>query len=392
MEDKKKTLKDLETSKADTLKVLDGLLEKLGESLISRMDKADSVPAEDKSADSAAEGDSPSVLLGEKKRILKEISDSEVLKNSIEADLFNLGKLEDEINKKEREKSEKSREIPPVYSEMGRLILRDPGFENFTVSFKQALNNITGKIDFQQKKMEELDNSDNNILTRLGNGVKGMMTKASLTKNEAELEKLYRYAGEQFFVGLDNPSSGRISADEISLADEGEIAALKKKGLDLRDLQVSLKDEIDRLRSERRETAQALDQKGNPTRRISELEIFITRSTDEIKKVHLRFGALVRSKKWKNSFAPFTEDEKTIYDKVAAIDETLKITEAKIEFTRDAITIDNQKAEISKLNDAINDKRKRIADAEKSIAELEGQIADAQKIIDELTEKHGKDK
>ena len=393
MEDRKKTLRDLEEAKADTLELLDNLLEKLGESLVSRMEtsggKKKGKNQESDSRELAkAEGDNPALLWEEKKSLLRDIADSEGNIKAIEADLRHLGELEEKINQKEREKNEKAKELFLLCTELGRLVLADPGFENFTASFEQEMNDISLKIDFQQKKLEELDSSEGNFFTRLTNGVKGMVTKAMLSKNEAALERLYRSAGEQFLVFMEN-SSGR---EEPEFKD-GEIDTLTHDGLKQRKTHEALKEEIAGLKAERRETADAIDQKGNPARRISELEVRITRIKEEIRALHRRFGACARKNEWKDHFSSlYSESDKILDDKIASLYESLKDTETKIEATKIAIAIDNENAEIAKLKDAIEDKKRRIADAESAITGMQGQIAAAEKRIEDLTGKHGEKK
>ncbi|MCL2832966.1 MAG: hypothetical protein FWD78_07335 [Treponema sp.] len=391
MEDNKKILQSLEAGKAETQKLLDNLLENIGESLISQMELTGSMPNSAKPSSAEDGGDSPLALLGEKNRLLREISDSQENIGIIEADLSLLSKLEEDITRTEREKNDKAREIPPANTELGRFALKDPAFENFNASFERSFNDITLKIDFQQKKLEELNNTDGYFLSKIGNGVKGMMARATLSKSEGDLEKLYRSAGEQFLAGVDNPSSGKLSQEELSLAQTGEIAGLVEKAKDLRNLQISLKDEIERYRLQRRATTQALDQKGNPARRISELEMNINKTKDEVRKVHLRFGALVRKSEWKKPLASLLKNEEPLYEKITALDESLEITEKKIEYTKAAIAIENEKADIAGFQETIKEKQQTIEEAQASITEIETKIKAAQDRIDGLTEKYGKD-
>jgi len=385
MEDRKKTLKDLETAKNDTQKLLNSLLEKLGESLVSRMDTHSA--AANKAV--LPDEDNPFHLWEEKKRLQKEIADSEENIKSIETDLRHIGELEEEINRKEREKNEKSREISGVYEDLGRFILNSSGFSGFNAAYEQEFGDISGKIDFQQKRLEELNNSEGGIINGLANGVKSMVTRTLLSRNEANLEKLYRFAGEQFLTGLENPSGSRILPEESRLAEEGKFAPVVQQGCELRKSAAQLRDEIESLRNDRRETAQALDQKGNPARRISELETCITRTFDDIGRLHIRFGSLILEKEWKKFFAADLNTERILYDKIISLDESLKNTEAKIDSTRVAIALDNEKSEILKLREGIDERRKRIAETEAVIAEMEEQITAAEKRMTELTEKYG---
>ena len=382
MEDRKKTLKDLENSRAETLKLLDIILEKLGEFLISGAEEpADFPPFE-------PQEDNPSLLTEEKNKLLKEISDSEDEISAIETSLRNLGKLNSNINVKEQEKNSKNGEVYSFYSELGHAIMGTPGFGHFTGPFEPKLNDITLKINIQKKKLEEYDNAGN-LLARIGGNVKGMMARTILSRCEAALERLFISAGEEYLVSLENPSSGRISAEEINLANEGELGVLTQKGKELRGQLASIKDEIEILKRERRGIIQSLDKVINPARRISELEIYITRTREEIRKVHHRFGSLVLAGKWQKFFASRLKKEKDLYEKMTSLDYSVKLTEKEIDSVKTAMAVDNENAEIEKIYGLINGKRQLIADAEASIADMENSILEAQKRIDGLTKKDG---
>ena len=390
MEDKKKTLRDLESHKAETQELLNNLLEKLGDSLFTRIDESgrepealwqgwSSLPRED-------ENSLPSIW-EEKQKFLKQIADSNDSIKSIESDLRRISDIEEDIKRKEHERTESGRDITRISAELGRLVISDPGYEHFTSGFEQEFNDISLKIDSQQKKLDEIDGSGKNIFNRLTNGVKGMVTKVLLSKNEAALEKFFRHVGEQFFVFLENPDSQRHPTDEKYY--ESEISSLTQQGVDLRKKQDLLKDEIDRLRSERKDIADTLDLKGNPARRISELENTIARTREEIKRLHRSFGESARKKDCRDFMSPYSEMEKILDDKIDSLEESINDTAQKIESTKIAIAIDNENAEIEKLKNSIEEKRKRITDAENSITEMEGQIAESQKRISELADGNG---
>jgi predicted nucleic acid-binding Zn-ribbon protein len=278
---------------------------------------------------------------------------------------------------------------------LGRLILEDPHFDHFSVSYRQQMEDIFLQIDSQEKRLNELENAEGNFFARLANGARGWITKSQLAKNEAALKGLYRSAGEQFLLTrTQEESSVRDNFPEI-FDDSSwgeEIAGEMQKTEALQKLQVSLKDDISRLLTERRGIADSLNQEGNPVRRISGLEKFISRNKEEIRVVHRRFGACIREDEWKEHFIPlFSEDDKGLEEKIKSLEESLKETEDRIEATKIAIAIDNEKAEIEKLKKNIEDKKQRIADAEAVIAELEGKIEAAEKHITELQGGNGED-
>ena len=387
MEDRKKTIRELESKKAETLEVLARLLENLGGSLITGLESRGPETEFPDSSKPEIEGDYPLLIWEEKQRLNKEIADTQEKIKTIEADLSRLGDLEGEISRKESENAEKNKELSSVYPELGRLILEDPGFDKFSSSYRQQLESIFHQIDTQEKKLNELENAEGNFFARLASGARGWLTKSQLAKNEATLKGLYRSAGEQFIISRTQEDSRESSPELFDESSWGaEISNKVQKTEELRRLQIFLKEEVTRLLTERREIANALNQEGNPVRRISGLENVITRKQEEIRTVNRRFGSCIREDLWKERFISlFSEDDRILEEKICSLEETLKETDKRIEETKIAMAIDNEKAEIEKMKDAIEDKRKRIAEAEAAITEYEGQIAASEKRIQELS-------
>jgi hypothetical protein len=382
MEDRKKSIRDLEARKAQTLEALDGLLEKLGESFITRIEGGEITP--DMPVSETA--DSPQGLCDEKAKNIKEIADSQDAIKTIETNLSRLGELEELIDRKEQENSEKNRQMVQFYLKLGELILGDPRFREFCAPFEAEFNDIILRIDSQEKKLDELENSEGGFFTKVANGAKSMVTKSLLTKYRSSLEKLYRSAGEQFIVSWE-----KSSEDLDDFVADREIAELTGQCEELRKLSAAIKEEIAGLRNERKECADVLDLGGSPIRRISDLEKYIARIREDIKKIHRRFGASIRRADMVSVFsAHFIETEKVLDEKICSLEELIFETERKIEETKIAIAIDDKKAEIEKLKDAIAEKQRVIADTNTAILEYEGEIVEAEKQLEELQEQHGR--
>ena len=398
MEDRKKTLRDLEAKKAETLEILDRLHESLGGSLITRLESGGAGNGFPDLPVSKAEGENPRGIWEENQKLLTEIADTEETIKAIETDLSRLGEMEGEINRKDAESAEKTKEMALFYTDLGRLILEDPGFDQFSAPYRQQLEDLFLQLHAREKQLDDLEKSEGNFFARLANGARGWITKSQLTRNETTLKNLYRSAGEKFILSRareDYRTQESQSQDDPldnspEIFDEsswgGEITDQVHKTEELRKLQNSLKDDIARLLKERRETADSLNKEGNPVRRIAGLEKYITRNREEIRIVHRRFGSCIREKNWKKKFISFySDDDRVLEEKIASLDESLKETEGRIEEVRIAIAVDNENAEIEKLKNVIEEKRRRIAEAEAAIAETEGQIAAAEKHIKELT-------
>ena len=388
MEDRKKLIRDLEAKKAETQGILDELLENLGESLLIRFENDEIKPG---LPPPPAEGDHPAALREEKAVLVREIANSRTSIKAIERNLSRLGDLETIISQKERLLSEKNKEANNLNAELGNLILDDYHFDDFCAPYKNQLHDILFRIDFQKKKLEEIESQEGGFFSQIANGVKKMLSKSLIAKDQNALEKLYRNVGEQFFSLRERRlnDSQESSANAVDIQADGIIAELIKNGDELRVFQKTVRDEIAGFKSERRDTADSLDKGGDPVRRISDLEKYISRIEDDIGKIYRRFGICIRGAEQKNVFAGFFNDgDKILDEKIDALEALILDTDKRIAKTKIAIAIDNEKSEIAKLKDSIESKRRMIADANNDISNMENKINSAEKNIEELQEKH----
>lgn len=379
MEDRKKSVRELEIKNRESRIVLDGLLENLGESLLNRLTAEDIA----KLSLSSAEGDSPRTLLEEKRRLQKEISSSEVTMKRIEDDVSRLKEMEEEIYRKEWEKTEKTKELAPIYLELGRLILETPDYEEYSAPYKKQLEELFLQIDFQEKRLEELENSEGNFITRLANGARGVFTKSLLAKNEASQEGIYRSAGELFIFSpeesLSEGSSSRSPAKK-------EIITLVKRREEIHKKMDSLEHEIKQLNNDHLKIEDALDIGGSPLRRIAALKKYIANNQEETRKIYYRFGLCTRIRDRRKKFLSlFNKNEKTLEEKIDSVEDSVIELEKRIEALKIAISIEKENSDIDKIKKTIYGQRQRIAEAESNITELEGRITEAQVRIDDLS-------
>jgi chromosome segregation ATPase len=372
MDERKKTIRELENKKFQDLEGRDLLLESLGETLFSRMEgkkkTARNLPAQEA-------GDNPDGALAEYQRFLQEIAASkEVIKN-IEDETQRLKEIEDQIDAKGKENSAAIKELAGLYEQIGELALGSPDHEDFAEAYREQLNDLIFKIEAQEDKLEELEGSGGGFFSWLGGGARSVVTKALLAKNQANLKRLHRWAGEKF-----------VSPENAGQAEEGEIGSLKEKIDGVRQLSSSLSGDLSFLRGEKRKMAEVLGAEGNPVKRIQGLEKHIAQTGDEIRNVCRRFGAYSLDPAWKGFYSSLlAKEDSSILGQIESLEESVKDTENHIEKLKAAIAIDEEKAEIEKLNAGIETQRQRIAAAGESIAEMQKRIADAENHITELT-------
>jgi chromosome segregation ATPase len=377
MDERKRSIRELETKRLQDLEGRDLLLGNLGETLIRRLEgkkrPARNLPA--KEPDNPEAGDSPAGALGEYQRLLKEIADSGELIKTIEEEIQKLKELEDQINAKEEENSACVKELAGLYEQIGGLVLGSPDHEDFSGIYRGQFDELFLKIEAQENKLEELEDSGGGFFSWLGSSARSVVIKALLAKNQASLKRLYRKAGEKF-----------MAPENAGEAGKGEIASLKEKIEGTRQLSSSLSADLAFLRGEKRKAAELLGAGGNPAKRIQGLEKHIAHTEDEIRQVYRRFGAYSLDPAWKDFYGSlFTKEDSSILGRIESLEESIKDTENHIEKLKAAIAIDEEKAEIEKLNAAIEGQRQRIAAAEESIGEMQKRIADAETHIEELT-------
>jgi len=363
MDERKKTIQDLEAKKQADTEGINRLLEGLGETLLARLETAE-----------AAAGD-PALLQEEYRRLMKHIADDEDIIRSIEADARRLQELSDALSRGDRQKTEQTKELSALYAELGQRLLADPALDtggDLLTLYRNQRDDALQRMTSQEEKLDELGQKTGNVFTWVGKNVQSLAAKALMTKIESDLSRIYRAAGEQFLLAGADYEAAAEETRELA----GRTAALRQA-------QAALTEELAALREDRRQLADAL---GNPARRIQGIERQIAHSREEIRDCCRRFGALTREEAFTPYFTPLlTGEDIVVGEKIAALVEAVAETEGKITRLRAAIAIDEEKAVIEKLQAAVETQREKIAAAEKTIAALERQIAEARQHVSELS-------
>jgi chromosome segregation ATPase len=372
LEERTRTIRELENKKTQDLGARDLLLETLGETLFGRLEGKKRAA---KSLSAQETGDNPGGAVAEYQRLLKEIADSRGVITSIEEETQKLKELEGQINAKEEEHSALAKELTGLYEQIGELALGRADHDDFAAAYKGQLDALLFKIEAQEDKLEELEDSGGGFFSWLGGSARSVVIKALLAKNQASLKRLYRKAGEKF-----------VSPENASLAGGGDIASLKEKIDGIRQLSSSLTADLAFLRGEKRKASEVLGAEGNPVKRIQGLEKHIAQTEHEIRNVYRRFGSYSLDPAWKDFYdSLFTKEDSALLARIESLEESIKDTDSHIEKLKAAIAIDEEKAEIENLNAGIEAQRRRIAAAEESIAEMQERIGDAENHIEELT-------
>jgi DNA repair exonuclease SbcCD ATPase subunit len=374
MDERQKSIRELEMKKRENQEAQDRLFESLGELLFSRIETN---PALVEGKESGASP--PEAELVEYRAVQKEIGDSRDYIKTIENDVQKLKELDGEINLKEKQKAQEKIELSAGYLSFGEIILEQGGNEEALKTYQDQAAALNAAINAMEESLNELvARQEKGVFQWIGKNAQGIMLRSRLQKSWSSLRKLYARAGE------------KLSAPDSSLGEtinSGEILSLREKIGDNRVKIASLGTEISLLKAEKRKLGETLGAEGNPQRKIQSLENHILHSGEELRGIYRRFGKAAAGPRGKNCFSALLEEgDNPLLEKAVSLGETIQETEDKIEKLKIAIAIDEGQGEIEKLQRAVEDRRRRIALEEKVISDLEEQIRGVEKHIENLRE------
>ena len=361
MDERKSIIRELEDRKRADSEARNRLLEGLGETLIQRMD-------EDGSFSEGVGG-----ILAEYRGLRKEIADSNTSIKIHEADSQRLKELEDTISAKETETSRLSKDFSESCTKLGKVLLGVKGLGGFAESYRQQEETLLAKIDEQEQKTRELEEREGGVLAWLGKNAQMAVAKALVMKNRSALQKVYRGAGEQFFVSKPSSALEGVAAEAAGNAED------LKQRLDV------LADALSVLKGERRKLMDAFGVEGTPSKRISALNKRIAFIKEEFPGLYFRLGSLAAKSEGREVlFSVLNDDDNAVLERAEFHQSMVEEKELKIKKVKATISIDNEKAEIEKIKKSIANQRQKIAAANEEISVLEKHIDEAEQNITEL--------
>jgi chromosome segregation ATPase len=361
MDERKRTIGELELKKKESLRSLGAAYEDLGEILFGRAGGQEDVLGADS---------------GEYLRLRKEIADSEDLIKLTEANIQRLKELEREILAKEREHGSLAAEIQRACADLGRGAVEEDAFSAVLEGFRQQIGQILPKLQDARAKLNELeDQAGANFFSWIGKNTQQAVYKTLAVKYEGVLRKIYAAAGDKLSAGEN---------DVLIIGHDLEDAVRSVQNM--KENAVVLVRELEKLREERRRLGGVFGAEGGPARRIQNLEKHIAQIHSELKVVYRRVGELViaesQGERFKGVLRPEDDEVLKIVERGK---ELVAEYEREIEKLKTAIAIDDEKAEIEKMEQAIVEQRRRITAAEDRIGELNRQIDEAKAHIEELS-------
>jgi hypothetical protein len=367
MDERKKTIRELEDKKREVQASINGILETLGADLLVRLDKEN--------------GSHFTEDLEEYRRIIKEIADSEEYIKEIEADTLRLRELEEDIIRKEKIYSEKNKDLSALYARLGEILLEEPEFSSFAGSFKGQLEVLITKIRSLEDRLTELEEGKNaNIFAWIGKNTQGMVIRSMLVKSQGGLQRIYAAAGEKF-ASQNDREAYKTNSDVQTIMEQ-----VLRLGEDLEDLGKALTLQ----RTERRKIGEAFAAEGSPAKKNHGLERHIVHAKEQLNALYLRFGVRIADGREGGGESLEIESYLTdsgdpmALDRVGTFREEMAEYDASIDKLKASLAIDAVREEIEKMEKTITGHKQRIAASEEAIAGLENQIEESNRRIQEL--------
>ncbi|MDR2746594.1 MAG: hypothetical protein LBB77_04025 [Treponema sp.] len=361
MDERKRTIGELELKKRESLRSLGAAYEDFGETLFGRAGGQEDILGADS---------------GEYLRLRKEIADSEDLIKHTEADTQRLKELEGEILAREREHGALAAEIQRACAELGRDAVEEEAFSTVLGSCRRQIDQILPKLQDARAKLNELeDRTGTNFFSWIGKNTQQAVYKTLAVKHEGALRKIYAAAGDKLSaVENDALIIGHVLEDPVR-----SVQGLKENAA------VQIR-KLEKLREERRRLGSVFGADGGPARRIQNLEKHIAHIHSQLTVVYHRVGELVIAESRGERFSGvLRQEDSRVLEIVERGKELVAEYSREIEKLKTAIAIDDEKAEIEKMERAIVEQKQRIALAEGRIGELNRQIDEAKVHIEELS-------
>ncbi|MDR1901434.1 MAG: hypothetical protein LBQ88_04020 [Treponema sp.] len=378
MDERKRSIQELGVKKRETLDAIATLQGELGGSLLKRNLGEVHAPS---SGTLSEREDVPEAVRNAKNaeeylKLLKDIADTEALILKIEEDTARLKAVEEDVAVKEKISKDCSKELSSYFTSLGEILFNDPGLSVFISAYEKQAGDIIDKIRSLENQIEEIEiKSEGNVFSRLSRGAKGLALKSFLSKNQENLQRIYRTAGEKFALSSTHEPTSNPDVEDL-------FEQIQEKRRAFQDISAELAD----LRGERRKIGDSIGAEGHPVKRIGALEKHIALDRNQIHNVFVAFGSVVSDTVEGGNFAAVLSGEDAeILAKITEKRDTVHKLNARIESLKASLAIDDEKAEIEKLNRSIGEQRLRIHNAEKAIEEFNEQIAQSEKKIEELS-------
>ncbi|MCL2809362.1 MAG: hypothetical protein FWD24_04765 [Treponema sp.] len=370
MDDRKKRIDDLIKNSQDSRSSLDTLLENFGENLYIRT-------CNDTSSTREIQNEFEDI--GQYTAYLEDISESNAAIGKIEEKNRRFKELEDAINIREHEEKERAKEMAGIYRRLGKALLENAEYSDFTSLFKEQADSLTAKLESLETRIGELENKEGgNVFTWIGKSAQGLVLKSFLTKAQESQGQLYNTIGERY-------------SSREPIRDDDDVAMIRAEIDSLRGISRTATDELSALKDEKRIIMASFGIDGNPQKQIQSVRNHITEVNESLDNLYRKFGAqtagidedITPERKYFIDTIVTAEDSEII-GRAVRLNQSIIDNEKAISKLKASLAIDDEKAKIEKYKKSILDKKSKIVDLEDSISDLEESVRDSEKYIQEL--------
>jgi chromosome segregation ATPase len=365
MDERKKRIDELEKEKQEVRVSLNTILENFGESLYART-KDMQVNFDD---------------IGYYKDYLNNIAATNTAIGKVEEKNRRFKELEDTIERKEHEEKDRLRELAVIYRRLGKALLEDSAYNDFTSIFREQADVLSSKLESLESRIRELEVKDGgNVFTWIGKSAQGLVLKSFLSKAQESQEQLYHNIGE------------RYGSRESGGGEDGEIASLWTEVDKLREISRAATDELSVLKDEKRMISSSFGVDGNPQKQIQSLKNRITEIRESLRNLYRTFGAQAAG----IMDAEIQPERKYFIDTIVTAEDgeiigrAVKMNQSIIEFESTigkltaSLAIDEENEKIEKFQKSIEEKNIKIDELKKAIDDLDENVRDSQTYIQEL--------
>jgi len=363
MDDRKKRIDDLLKNSQESRYSLDTLLKNFGENLYSRSKELE-VNFED---------------ISQYKAYLQDIAESNIAISKIEEKNRRFQELEEAVLRRENEEKERSREMAYIYRRLGKALLENSAYDDYTSFFKEQADALSAKLESLETRIGELDNKEGgNVFSWIGKSAQGLVLKSFLSKAQESQEQLYHNIGERY-------------SNRESISKDDEVAMILLEIEALRSVSKTAMNELASLKDEKRIISASFGIEGNPQKQIQSVKTHINQVNEALGDLYKKFGMqaagidedITPERKYFIDTIVTAEDGEII-GRAGKLSQSLAENEAAIIKLKASLAIDEEKTKIEKFKRMIEEKKARIVDLEKDITELEGNVRDSEANIQEL--------
>jgi chromosome segregation ATPase len=363
MDDRKKRIEDLFRNNQDARSSLDSLLENFGENLYSRT-KEMQTDFED---------------IAQYNFCLADIAKSNTVIGKIEEKNRRFRELEDAVDAGEQEKKEREKEMAVIYRRLGKTLLENTAYNDYTSLFREQADALTAKLESLETRIGELENKEGgNVFSWIGKNAQSLVLRSFLSKAQESQEQLYYNVGERY-------------SSRDSIAQDDEVAVILTDIERFREISRSAQDALSALKDEKRILSAGFDIDGNPQKQIQNVKNHIIQVREELRALYRNFGAqasgidenIIPERKYFIDTIVTAEDGEII-GRAVKLHQSIIENDKAIEKLKASLAIDEENAKIEKYKKSIEDKKNRITDLQNDIKDLEESVRDCEKYIQEL--------